>query len=33
VILDSKTHGGKDPALIPLEAVARALEKLLDAPV
>jgi ADP-heptose:LPS heptosyltransferase len=30
VILDSKAHGGKDPALIPLEAVARALEKLLD---
>jgi ADP-heptose:LPS heptosyltransferase len=33
VILDSKAHGGKDPALIPLEAVARALEKLLDAAV
>ena len=33
MILDSQAHGGKDPALIPLEAVARALEKLLDAAV
>jgi ADP-heptose:LPS heptosyltransferase len=30
VIIDSKDHGGKDPALIPLEVVARALENLLD---
>jgi ADP-heptose:LPS heptosyltransferase len=33
VIIDSKNHGGKDPALIPLEDVARALENLLDDPV
>jgi ADP-heptose:LPS heptosyltransferase len=33
VILDAKDHGGRDPALIPLEDVARALENLLDAPV
>lgn len=30
VILDAKDHGGKDPALIPLEDVARSLENLLD---
>ena len=30
VIIDSKDHGGKDPALIPLEDVAHALENLLD---
>lgn len=33
VIIDAKDHGGKDPALIPLEDVARALENLLDDPV
>jgi ADP-heptose:LPS heptosyltransferase len=31
VILDAKDHGGRDPALIPLADVARALENLLDA--
>jgi ADP-heptose:LPS heptosyltransferase len=33
VIIDSKDHGGKDPALIPVDDVARALENLLDAGV
>ena len=32
VIIDAKDHGGTDPALIPLEDVARALENLLDDP-
>jgi len=32
VVIDAKDHGGKDPALIPLEAVAQALENLLDDP-
>lgn len=32
VVIDAKDHGGKDPALIPLEDVARALENLLDEP-
>jgi ADP-heptose:LPS heptosyltransferase len=32
IVLDAKDHGGKDPALIPLEDVARALENLLDDP-
>lgn len=30
-VIDAKDHGGRDPALIPLEDVARALENLLDA--
>ena len=29
-VIDAKDHGGKDPALIPLEDVAQALENLLD---
>lgn len=32
VVIDAKDHGGKDPALIPLEGVAQALENLLDEP-